>query len=91
MVSLRVVCAAAVFSILGSSTASFSQTPAKPAQHRAAEDSRLRTIYTAEDAWRKAQRGAGDEDHPEKILAELPNVDAATQQADLAHWQGVLR
>ncbi len=62
-----------------------------PAEHLTAEDLRLRSIYTAEDAWRKAQRGAGDEDHPHRILAELPSVDAATQQADLLHWQSVLR
>ncbi len=89
MASFRILCAATVFSIL-TSPASFSQTAAKPAQH-AAEDGRLRVIYTAEDAWRKAQRGAGDPDHPDAILAQLPSVDAATQQADLAHWQGVLR
>jgi uncharacterized protein (DUF885 family) len=59
--------------------------------HRGAADARLKTIYNAEDAWRKAQRGAEDEDHPEKILAELPRVDVATQEAQLKHWQGVLR
>jgi uncharacterized protein (DUF885 family) len=91
VVSFRLVCAAALFSIAGSGTAALTQTPAKTTQHQATEDSRLKAIYTAEDAWRKAQRGAGDEDHPERILAELPSVDAATQQAQLRHWQGVLR
>ena len=91
MVILRVLCAAAAFPIFATSSVSFSQAAAKPAQHQATEDSRLRAIYTAEDAWRKAQRGAGDEDHPDAILAQLPSVDAATQQADLAHWEGVLR
>ncbi|MGA8940691.1 MAG: hypothetical protein WB439_16130, partial [Acidobacteriaceae bacterium] len=56
---------------------------AGPAQHLTAEDLRLRTVYNAEDAWRKAQRGAGDENHPDQVTAELPSVDAATQQADL--------
>jgi uncharacterized protein (DUF885 family) len=65
--------------------------PAVPAQNLTAEDLRLRSIYNAEDAWRKAQRGAGDEDNPDKIVPELPSVDAATQQADLEHWQGILR
>jgi len=51
----------------------------------------LRTIYATEDAWRKAQRGAADEDHPEKIVAELPRADVTTQEAQLKHWQGVLR
>jgi uncharacterized protein (DUF885 family) len=67
------------------------QTPAKTVVHANLEDHRLRVVYTAEDTWRKAQRGAGDEDHPQKILAELPSVDAATQQAQLLHWRHVLR
>ncbi len=75
------------------------QQPAKPATNAAAhpatktsaEDLRLRAIYNAEDAWRKAQRGAQDEDHPHRIPAQLPFVNAAKQQADLAHWQSVLR
>ena len=91
MVRFRLLCATAVVSIVGSSAMTWAQTPVNATQHATTEDSRLRAIYTAEDAWRKAQRGAPDEDHPQKILAELPSVDAATQQADLAHWQGVLR
>ena len=91
MVRFRLVCAAAMFSIVGSSAMTWAQTPVNATQHATTEDSRLRALYTAEDAWRKAQRGAPDEDHPQKILAELPSVDAATQQAKLKHWQGVLR
>ncbi len=59
--------------------------------HRASADTQLKAIYNSEDAWRKAQRGAADEDHPEKVLAELPRVDVATQEAQLKHWQGILR
>jgi len=59
--------------------------------HHASADAQLKAIYNAEDAWRKAQRGAADEDHPEKVLPELPRVDVATQEAQLKHWQGVLR
>ena len=91
MVRFRLVCAAAMFSIVGSSAMTWAQTPVNATQHATTEDSRLRALYTAEDAWRKAQRGAPDEDRPQKILAELPSVDAATQQAKLKHWQGVLR
>jgi len=80
-----------MFSIVGSSAMTWAQTPVNATQHATTEDSRLRALYTAEDAWRKAQRGAPDEDRPQKILAELPSVDAATQQAKLKHWQGVLR
>jgi uncharacterized protein (DUF885 family) len=78
----------------GSGAILCAQTPKPPAAKPPAaksEDSRLKAIYTAEQAWRKAQRGAGDEDHPERILPTLPKVDAATQQANLAHWQGVLK
>ena len=71
--------------------AAVTQQPAKPGVKATAEDLHLRSIYNAEDAWRKAQRGAEDEDYPDAILAELPIVDAAKQQADLKHWQGVLR
>jgi uncharacterized protein (DUF885 family) len=71
--------------------AGFAQEPAKPAAKATAEDLHLRSLYNTEDAWRKAQRGAADEDHPDAILAQLPLVDAAKQQSDLEHWQAVLR
>jgi uncharacterized protein (DUF885 family) len=95
-------CAAALFLAVGSGAAAQMQAQAqiqpqtqasmKPKQQSssAAEDSHLRAIAAAEDAWRKAQRGAGDEEHPHKVVAELPRVDAATQQAQLEHWQGIL-
>ncbi len=73
------------------SGAMLSQVPSNPRAAVKTEDGRLKAIYTAEQAWRKAQRGAGDEDHPEKILAELPKVDVATQQVQLEHWQKVIR
>jgi uncharacterized protein (DUF885 family) len=59
--------------------------------HAQAPAARLASLYTAEDTWRHAQRGAGDPDHPDKILAELPSVTPATEAAQLAHWKGVLR
>jgi uncharacterized protein (DUF885 family) len=59
--------------------------------HHASADAQLKAIYNAEDTWRKAQRGAADENHPEKVLAELPREDVATQEAQLKHWEGVLR
>jgi len=60
------------------------------AQSPTPTDTHFRAITTAEDAWRLSQRGAGDPDHPEKILAELPDVTPATQDAALHHWQQVL-
>lgn len=83
----RAVCVVALLCVAGGT--GWSQ--GKPARRGTVEDGRLRAIYNAEDVWRKAQRGAEDEDHPEKILAELPRVDAATQEAQLKHWQLVLR
>jgi uncharacterized protein (DUF885 family) len=71
--------------------AGFAQEPAKPAAKATSDDLHLRAIYNAEDAWRKAQRGAADDDHPDAILAQLPLVDAAKQHSDLEHWQAVLR
>ena len=53
------------------------------------EDARLKAIYTAESAWRKAQPGGSDDENDETILPELPKVDAATQQAYLTHWTSV--
>jgi uncharacterized protein (DUF885 family) len=76
---------------MGTGSFAAAQTLSAPATRVHAEDRQLKTIYTAEDAWRKAQRGAGDPDDPDRILAELPSVDAATQQSQLVHWQGVLQ
>jgi uncharacterized protein (DUF885 family) len=87
MTNARFALAALLLLAPGMSSA---QQATHPTAKSSAEDARLRAIYTAEDAWRKAKRGAGDEDHPDRILAELPNVDAATQQADLDHWHAVI-
>jgi uncharacterized protein (DUF885 family) len=86
VVAFRLICAVALLSALGVNVVAFSQPPAKTSP-----DSRFKAITAAEDSWRKAQRGAGDEDHPDKILAELPGVDAATQDVDLKHWQTVIQ
>lgn len=56
-------------------------------------DARLKAIYTADEAWRKADRGDDADDDASsrgKILAHLPKVDPAAQQARLQHWQQVL-
>ena len=66
------------------------QAPAgKPAA--GADDAKLRSLYTAEAAWRRAQRGQTDDENSSRILPTLSKEDAATQQARLAHWQGVMR
>src|ERR1700761_7443124 len=63
---------------------------AQAAAPSATEDARLRAIYTAEDAWRKAQRGAEDPDQPHRIPPQLPFVNAAEQRVDLEHWHAVI-
>jgi len=55
-----------------------------------AQDRRLQAIYKADEAWRLAERGAGDPARPDRILAELRSVDAAAQQKRLEHWQSLM-
>ena len=56
-----------------------------------AADARFQAIYREEWKWRIGQGLAADEDNPRAGRAELERVDAATQAARLAYWQGVLR
>jgi len=55
-----------------------------------AADQRFRSIYQDEWKWRIGQRLAWDEESPRSESGELARVDAATQAARLAYWQGVL-
>jgi uncharacterized protein (DUF885 family) len=54
-------------------------------------DARFRAIYQAEWEWRVKQRLAWDEDEPRDVRDALPKVDARTQAARRAMWEGVLR
>ena len=54
-------------------------------------DARFQAIYKAEWRWRIKQRIAWDEDEPRDVRDALPKVDARTQAARLAMWEGVLR
>ncbi len=62
---------------------------AKPAVAPGKQDAQLQAIYRADEAWRQSQRGIGDERHPERVLATLESVDAATQAKIYEHWKGV--
>jgi uncharacterized protein (DUF885 family) len=53
-------------------------------------DARLKAIYTAEWAWRKAQE-AGDEDSDERVADHLPDVSPAAQERRLTYWLTVAR
>jgi uncharacterized protein (DUF885 family) len=91
LAALRGCSALVLWVTLGGGCALAQAHAVKPLGKTRIEDARLKAIYTAEETWRKAQRGAGDEDNPDHILPQLEKVDAATQQAQLLHWQGVLR
>ena len=80
------VTAATVFAITFAVSAKSQSSAVTP---NTREDARLKAIYTAESAWRKAQPGGSDDENDETILPELPKVDAATQHAYLAHWTSV--
>ncbi len=57
-------------------------------------DAQFKSIYEKEWAWRQAQRGEEDDDGApahRKVQAQLPKVDAATQEAKLSYWTKVLQ
>src|ERR1700742_231935 len=61
---------------------------------KSAPDTRFKDLYSTDWKWREAQHLEEDEDQVaalKKISPQLPKVDAATQQARLAHWQGVMK
>ncbi len=65
---------------------------AKPAAPANAEDAKFIALYTADEQWRRAQRGGepqGDENR-RMAPAHLQHVDPATQAKALAHTESVL-
>jgi uncharacterized protein (DUF885 family) len=61
---------------------------------KSATDNRFKVLYTQEWSWRDAQHLEEDEDQTaahREISPQLPRVDAATQQARLEHWRGVMK
>jgi uncharacterized protein (DUF885 family) len=54
-------------------------------------DARFQAIYQQEWKWRIAQHLADDEERPKGRRAELPRVDAATQEARRRYWEDVLK
>jgi len=53
-------------------------------------DAQLQALYSSEWAWRVADF-QDDEDNTRPVPAHLPRVDAAAQEARLAHWQETLK
>jgi uncharacterized protein (DUF885 family) len=64
--------------------------PASPlaAQDTGSADARLRALYTAEWEWRQSELSPRSDGSA--FPDRFPRVDAASQQARLAHWTGVL-
>jgi uncharacterized protein (DUF885 family) len=61
---------------------------------KSAPDNRFKVLYTQEWSWREGQRLEEDEDQTaarNEIRSQLARVDAATQQARLAHWSAVMK
>jgi len=61
---------------------------------KSAPDNHFKVLYSQDWSWREAQHLEEDEDQVaalKRISPQLPKVDAATQQARLAHWQGVMK
>jgi uncharacterized protein (DUF885 family) len=54
-------------------------------------DTRFQSIYQQEWQWRIAQHLADDDALPARKRAELPRVDAATQEARRRYWEDVLK
>ncbi len=86
---MRLVFIAAACAALLMTTAS--SDAAKPAHAKVANtaDAKFRAIYVAEWKWREEQT-ADDEDGQKPVMDHLPKVDAASQGAQLKHWQSVL-
>src|SRR3984885_16334604 len=61
---------------------------------KSAPDNHFKVLYSKDWSWREAQHLEEDEDQVaalKRISPQLPKIDAATQQARLAHWQGVMK
>lgn len=54
-------------------------------------DARFHGIYTSEWAWRTGQSGISASGEAQAGKASLDQVDAASQQARLQYWQGVMK
>jgi uncharacterized protein (DUF885 family) len=67
------------------------QEVAKPAPVSKA-DAAFKSIYVADEAWRRAQLGNESAEDERRHLSppHLPHADAATQAKERAHWQSIL-
>lgn len=77
--------------MLGTVLAAACVVTASAAGAASSADAQFKAIYTEEWRWRLAQHIEDDEDERKGISADLPHVDAKTQEDRLAYWQGVLK
>jgi uncharacterized protein (DUF885 family) len=68
------------------------RTQSTPAPTPAA-DAAFKAIYTSEATWQRAQRGdqTPEDERRGRVQSHLSKVDAATQQAKLDFWTGILK
>jgi uncharacterized protein (DUF885 family) len=82
------LCAAGILTLGHAYGAPRTATP--PASPVAAMDARFAAIYRAEWQWRIKEQLAHDESESAQVAPGFARVDAASQAARLAYWQGVL-
>src|SRR5471032_3336900 len=84
--------AAACLLLSGVAIAHAAQAVTPAAASVAAADAQFKAIYTQEWKWRLTQHlEEGEDDDGSGVSADLPHVDAKTQQARLAYWLGVMK
>jgi uncharacterized protein (DUF885 family) len=72
--------------------AGYLQAQSAPVTHATPDGARLAAIYTADEAWQRAQTGSESAEDEARHLEppHLEHVDPATEAAALAHWEGIL-
>src|SRR5471032_1303428 len=83
--------AAACLLLSGVAIAHAAQAVTPAAASVAAADAQFKAIYTQEWKWRLTQHLEEGQDDDGGVGADLPHVDARTQQARLVYWQGVMK
>lgn len=90
-IAAALLCAATCAANATAATATTAAPAAKVSAATRAADAKFKAIYTQEWKWRQQQKLEDDEDDVNAVSASLPKVDAATQQARYAYWQGVMK
>jgi len=82
---------AAILLLISASLCAVHCTVLQAAEPVAAGPSEFETLVQTEWDWRKKQLLATDESDSDKIVAHLPDVNKAAQDARLSYWQQVLK